>query len=106
MCHAGIKPAGSSVSYRLGLTPPLEEIRAGFSKRLKSSTNRWESKGVRARQGDDRDLPLLVEPMAHTGARQGFTPPPLDHVRTHRELVSGWHCLSERSTAGRCQRTR
>jgi lipid II:glycine glycyltransferase (peptidoglycan interpeptide bridge formation enzyme) len=87
--HAGVAPAGS---YRLDLTQPLEEIRAGFSKRLKSWTNRWESNGVRVRQGDERDLPLLLELMAHTGARQGFAPPSLDQVSTlYRELVSGGH---------------
>jgi len=81
---AGVAPAGS---YRLDLTPPLEEIRAGFSKRLKSWTNRWESKGVRVRRGDERDLPLLLSLMARTGERQGFRPPPLAYVQTlYREL--------------------
>jgi lipid II:glycine glycyltransferase (peptidoglycan interpeptide bridge formation enzyme) len=81
---AGIAPAGS---YRLDLTPPLEQIRAGFSKRLKSWTNRWAAKGVRVRQGDESDLALLVSLMTRTGARQGFRPPPLDYVRTmYREL--------------------
>ncbi|HEX4252010.1 MAG TPA: GNAT family N-acetyltransferase [Pseudonocardia sp.] len=83
---AGIAPAGS---YRVDLTQPLEQIRAGFSKRLKSWTNRWESKGVRVRHGDESDLPLLISLMTRTGARQGFSPPPLDYVRTlYRELVA------------------
>jgi lipid II:glycine glycyltransferase (peptidoglycan interpeptide bridge formation enzyme) len=81
---AGIAPAGS---YRLDLTPPLDQIRAGFSKRLKYWTNRWPDKGVRVRQGDERDLPLLLRLMDETGRRQGFRPPPLDYVRTlYREL--------------------
>jgi lipid II:glycine glycyltransferase (peptidoglycan interpeptide bridge formation enzyme) len=81
---AGIAPAGS---YRLDLTRPLEQIRAGFSKRLKSWTNRWESKGVRVRRGDERDLPLLARLMAATARRQGFRPPPLEYLRTlYREL--------------------
>ncbi|HEY2206222.1 MAG TPA: GNAT family N-acetyltransferase [Pseudonocardia sp.] len=84
--RAGIAPAGS---YRLDLTPPLEVIRGRFSKRLKSWTNRWEAKGVRIRQGDERDLPLLLELMEHTGARQGFTPPGLDYVTAlYRELAA------------------
>lgn len=83
--RAGIAPAGS---YRLDLTTPLPEIRAGFSKRLKSWTNRWAAKGVKVRQGDESDLPLLLELMEYTGARQGFTPPPLSYVRTlYRELA-------------------
>jgi lipid II:glycine glycyltransferase (peptidoglycan interpeptide bridge formation enzyme) len=83
--RAGIAPAGS---YRLDLTTPLPEIRGGFSKRLKSWTNRWAAKGVKVRQGDENDLPLLLELMEYTGARQGFTPPPLSYVRTlYLELV-------------------
>lgn len=83
---AGIAPAGS---YRVDLTQPLEQIRAGFSKRLKSWTNRWESKGVHVRHGDEADLPLLLSLMTRTGARQGFSPPPLDYVRTlYRELAA------------------
>jgi len=87
--RAGIAPAGS---YRLDLTPPLEEIRAGFSKRLKSWTNRWESKGVTVQEGDERDLPLLIELMAHTAVRQGFQPPTLSYVRTlYRTLAENDH---------------
>jgi lipid II:glycine glycyltransferase (peptidoglycan interpeptide bridge formation enzyme) len=83
---AGIAPAGS---YRVDLTPPLEEIRARFSKRLKSWTNRWECKGVHVRHGDEADLPLLLSLMTRTGARQGFSPPPLDYVRTlYRQLAA------------------
>ena len=86
---AGIAPSGS---YRLDLNPSLEQIRAGFSKRLKSWTNRWESKGVKVRRGDERDLPLLLELMAHTGARQHFTPPSQDYVTTlYRELAATGH---------------
>lgn len=86
---AGIAPAGS---YRVDLTPPIAEIRARFSKRLKSWTNRWESHGVTVRRGDERDLPLLCELMAHTAARHHFDPPSLDYVTTlYRELAAGEH---------------
>lgn len=87
--RAGIAPAGS---YRLDLTPPLEEIRSGFSKRLKSWTNRWPSKGVSVRQSDATDLPLLLELMRHTGARHGFQPPTLEYVTMlYQELSAGGH---------------
>jgi lipid II:glycine glycyltransferase (peptidoglycan interpeptide bridge formation enzyme) len=87
--HAGIAPAGS---YRLDLTPPLDTIRSGFSKRLKSWTNRWEAKGVRVRQGDVNDLPLLLKLMSHTGERHSFAPPSLDHLeRLYRELAGAGH---------------
>jgi lipid II:glycine glycyltransferase (peptidoglycan interpeptide bridge formation enzyme) len=84
--RAGIAPAGS---YRLDLTTPLPEIRGAFSKRLKSWTNRWAAKGVKVRQGDESDLPLLLELMEYTGARQGFTPPPLSYVRTLYQTLAG-----------------
>jgi lipid II:glycine glycyltransferase (peptidoglycan interpeptide bridge formation enzyme) len=87
--RAGIAPSGS---YRLDLHPSLEQIRGGFSKRLKSWTNRWETKGVTVRLGDEQDLPLLVALMAHTGARHGFKPPRLSYVRTlYHELAKGGH---------------
>jgi lipid II:glycine glycyltransferase (peptidoglycan interpeptide bridge formation enzyme) len=74
---AGIAPNGS---YRIDLAQDLERIRCGFSKRLKSWTNRWGSKGVVVRRGDETDLPLLAGLMARSGARQGFTPPPLEYI--------------------------
>ncbi|MGH8575303.1 MAG: hypothetical protein ACREX8_22435, partial [Gammaproteobacteria bacterium] len=40
---AGIAPGGS---IRIDLTADLAEIRSRFGKRLKSWTNRWESRGV------------------------------------------------------------
>ena len=87
--RAGTAPAGS---YRLDLTPPLDTIRSTFSKRLKSWTNRWESKGVHIRKGTETDLPLLVQLMVHTGSRQGFTPPTLDYLRTlYTQLASSGH---------------
>ena len=56
-------------SYRLDLTRPLDNIRAGFSRRLKSWTKRRAAKGVRVRLGDERDLPLLAGLMVHSGTR-------------------------------------
>lgn len=86
---AGIAPAGS---YRLDLTRPLADIRSGFSARLKSWTNRWESKGVTVRRGDTEDLPILGDLIAATAARQGFPPPPVDQLDSiYRELSPAGH---------------
>ena len=86
---AGIAPAGS---YRLDLTRPVSVIRSGFSARLKSWTNRWESKGVTVRTGDSRDLPTLCELIAATAARQGFPPPPVEQLDSiYRELSPAGH---------------
>lgn len=87
--HAGIAPVGS---YRLDLTQPLEVIRAGFSKRLKSWTNRWQSKGVSVRRGDASDVPLLLALMDRSAARQGFRPSTMQQVEAvYRELAPRGH---------------
>ncbi|MCA1676422.1 MAG: GNAT family N-acetyltransferase, partial [Actinobacteria bacterium] len=52
---AGIAPAGS---IRIDLTADLAEIRSRFGKRLKSWTNRWPSRGVTVRVGDEQDVAL------------------------------------------------
>jgi lipid II:glycine glycyltransferase (peptidoglycan interpeptide bridge formation enzyme) len=81
---AGIAPVGS---YRVDLTRSTEEIRGGFSKRLKSWTNRWQSNGITVRIGDDRDIAILSGLISRTAARQGFTPPSLDQLRcVYREF--------------------
>lgn len=86
---AGIAPIGS---YRLDLKRPVEDIRRGFSARLKSWTNRWQSKGITVRRGDEQDLSILHGLTAATAARQGFPPPPLEQLTTiYRELAPGEH---------------
>ncbi|MGH3975762.1 MAG: lipid II:glycine glycyltransferase FemX [Pseudonocardiaceae bacterium] len=83
---AGIAPAGS---IRIDLTADLAEIRSGFGKRLKSWTNRWESRGVTVRAGDERDVALLAELMASSAHHQGYTPLPLDYMMAlYRELAA------------------
>ena len=51
---AGIAPEGS---IRIDLTDDLTVIRSRFGMRLKSWTNRWESRGVRVRRGTNEDIP-------------------------------------------------
>lgn len=88
---AGIAPQGS---IRIDLTADLAEIRSRFGKRLKSWTNRWESRGVTVRAGDERDLPLLAELMASSAHHQGYTPLPLDYMMAlYRELAATGHAV-------------
>lgn len=88
---AGIAPQGS---IRIDLTADLAEIRAKFGKRLKSWTNRWESRGVTVRAGDERDIPLLAELMASSAQHQGYTPLPLDYMTAlYRELAATGHAV-------------
>ncbi len=88
---AGIAPGGS---IRIDLTADLAEIRSRFGKRLKSWTNRWESRGVTVRAGDERDVALLAELMAASAQHQGYTPLPLDYMTAlYRELAATGHAV-------------
>ena len=86
---AGIAPVGS---IRIDLTADLAEIRSRFGKRLKWWTNRWSSRGVAVRVGDDQDVALLVRLMATSAQHQGYQPLPADYVATlYRELAATGH---------------
>lgn len=88
---AGIAPEGS---IRIDLTSDLADIRSRFGKRLKSWTNRWESRGVAIRAGDERDVPLLAELMATSAHHQGYTPLPVDYMAAlYRELAATGHAV-------------
>lgn len=88
---AGIAPAGS---IRIDLTEELAEIRGRFGKRLKSWTNRWPSRGVTVRVGDDQDVALLVRLMATSSQHQGYQPLPADYVMTlYRDLAATGHAV-------------
>jgi Acetyltransferase (GNAT) domain len=87
----GIAPQGS---IRIDLTAELSEIRSRFGKRLKSWTNRWESRGVTVRPGTEQDIPLLAELMASSAQHQGYTPLPLDYITAlYRELATIDHVV-------------
>lgn len=88
---AGIAPQGS---IRIDLTEDLAVIRSRFGKRLKSWTNRWESRGVRVRPGTEADVPLLADLMASSAQHQGYTPLPLDYITAlYRELAATGHVV-------------
>lgn len=87
----GIAPQGS---IRIDLTEDLAVIRSRFGKRLKSWTNRWESRGVRVRPGTEADVPLLADLMASSAQHQGYTPLPLDYITAlYRELAATGHIV-------------
>lgn len=86
---AGIAPAGS---IRIDLTAELADIRGRFGKRLKSWTNRWQSRGVTVRIGDERDIPLLISLMATSSQHQGYQPLPDEYVLAlYQELAATGH---------------
>jgi hypothetical protein len=88
---AGIAPQGS---IRIDLTEDLAVIRGRFGKRLKSWTNRWESRGVTVRPGTEADVALLAQLMASSAQHQGYTPLPLDYMTAlYRELAATGHVV-------------
>jgi lipid II:glycine glycyltransferase (peptidoglycan interpeptide bridge formation enzyme) len=96
--HGGFRPSSAGIapqgSIRIDLTADLAEIRSRFGKRLKSWTNRWESRGVTVRTGDERDIPLLAELMASSAQHQGYSPLPLDYMMAlYRELAATGHAV-------------
>jgi hypothetical protein len=98
LLHRGFRPSSAGIapqgSMRIDLTADLAEIRSRFGKRLKSWTNRWESRGVTVRPGTVRDMPLLAELMAGSAQHQGYTPLPLEYMTAlYRELDAGGHVV-------------
>jgi lipid II:glycine glycyltransferase (peptidoglycan interpeptide bridge formation enzyme) len=96
--HRGFRPSSAGIapqgSIRIDLTEDLAKIRSRFGKRLKSWTNRWESRGVTVRAGDERDIPLLAELMTSSAQHQGYTPLPLDYMMAlYRELAATGHAV-------------
>jgi lipid II:glycine glycyltransferase (peptidoglycan interpeptide bridge formation enzyme) len=69
-------------SLRLDLRQDSAELRAGLSKRLRTWTNRWSSRGVSVRIGTEADLDLLATLVADTGEHQGFAPVSASYLRT------------------------
>lgn len=86
---AGIAP---QASIRIDLSADVEKLRNGLSKSNRQRSRHWAGRGVSIRIGDERDLPLVVDLLAHTAAHQHFDPPSLDYLATlYRELSSDDH---------------
>lgn len=76
---AGITPAHS---LRLDLGLDQAALRARLSKRLRTWTNRWESRGVTVRTATEADLPTLARLVAQSGEHQGFAAADVGYLRT------------------------
>ncbi len=89
--EAGVAPAGT---LRLDLTVGEEALRAGLGRRLRYWTGKWAERGVVVRRGDEQDLALLSDLMAHTARHQGYQPLPRPYVEAfYRELAPGGHAV-------------
>jgi lipid II:glycine glycyltransferase (peptidoglycan interpeptide bridge formation enzyme) len=96
LLRRGFRPSSADIaprgSIRIDLTADLAEIRGRFGKSLKSWTNKWKSRNVTVRVGDEKDVPLLAALMAVSSARQGYRCLPVDYIRTlYRELAPTEH---------------
>ncbi|MCD2195817.1 GNAT family N-acetyltransferase [Actinomycetospora endophytica] len=89
--EAGVAPAGT---LRLDLAVSEEALRAGLGRRLRYWTGKWAERGVVVRRGDERDVGLLSELMAHTAAHQGYQALPRPYVDAfYRELAPDGHVV-------------
>jgi len=82
----GFRPSDANIApgqtLRLYLHHDIGELRAGLSRRLRTWTNRWESRGVTVRLGTEADVPLLAGLVARSGEHQGFAAVTADYLAT------------------------
>jgi lipid II:glycine glycyltransferase (peptidoglycan interpeptide bridge formation enzyme) len=82
----GFRPSDANIApgqtLRLYLHHDIGELRAGLSRRLRTWTNRWESRGVTVRLGTEADVPLLAALVARSGEHQGFAAVTADYLGT------------------------
>ncbi len=83
---AGIAPTGS---MRVDLSVSEQELRARAKRRLRPATTLWAATPVTVRQGDDRDIPLLAELIAHSAEAQGYRPYSVDYLHTMYQELAG-----------------
>lgn len=77
--EAGIAPART---LRLAIDRPEDEIRAGFSRRLRRWTGQWERRGVTVRSATDDDLSTVARLLGETARFHGFESFPESYLRT------------------------
>ncbi|MFC7342012.1 lipid II:glycine glycyltransferase FemX [Saccharopolyspora griseoalba] len=79
---ACVAPPGS---LRVDLDRSDDALRSELgNQRLRREVRRrsWENKGVRVDRGDERDVPVMAELLARTGAQHGFQPYSEEYVTT------------------------
>lgn len=83
---AGIAPTGS---MRVDLSGSEQQLRARAKRRLRPAATLWAGDAVTVRHGDERDIPLLAELIAHSAHAHGYRPYSVDYLRAMYEELSG-----------------
>jgi hypothetical protein len=83
---AGIAPTGS---MRVDLSGSEQQLRARAKRRLRPAATLWAGDAVTVRHGDERDIPLLAELIAHSAHAHGYRPYAADYLRAMYEELSG-----------------
>jgi len=77
LLRRGFRPSRANVapsaSLRVDLRVGEQELRRDLSRRLRTWTNQWPSRGVTTRIAGREDIPLLTRLLAKTAEHQGFT---------------------------------
>lgn len=81
---AEVAPSGS---LRIDLTVDETVLRQGLSRRLRTWTNQWPARGVTVRRGNDQDLGLLIDLIAHSADHHGYEPLSADYLRALYRLL-------------------
>lgn len=83
---AGIAPSGS---MRVDLSGSEQQLRAGAKRRLRPAATLWASDAVTVRHGDERDISLLAELIAHSAHAHGYQPYSVDYLRAMYQELAG-----------------
>jgi len=83
---AGIAPAGS---MRVDLSGSEQELRARAKRRLRPAAKLWAATSVTVRRGDERDIPMLAELIAHSAQAQGYRPYAVGYLHAMYQELAG-----------------
>lgn len=83
--EAGVAPAAS---LALDLSVGEDQLRKGLDSRIRGWTNRWPSRGVTVREGDENDVGILADLISVSAEHQGYRPLSWDYLLGYyRELA-------------------
>ena len=75
-----------TASVLIDLTQPIDEIQANFQRVLRYNIRYGQRKGIKTREGTDRDLPTFYKLLCKTAIRQNFKPESKEYYRNLWEI--------------------